>query len=393
MTDSLGGATPEMDALIADVRLAVEGVTARFTRQDYLQHYRDRTQPTRLYAAMAEQGLFALGVDEEIGGAGGGLVATAAVMESMSRAGIPPMLFSLTSFARQAILRHGTREQIEEHVIPSLNAERTFCFAITEPEAGTNSFAMRTFAEPQPGGGYRVNGQKVFISGADQADYITLVARTTPADQVERRSDGISLFVLPRDTPGVTMTEMSIDWKAPERQFSVWFDNVELPASSLVGPEGKGLRTMFSSLNAERVVIAAWALGLGDFVLDRAVRYAKERAPWGAPIGGYQAVSHPLAKAKMQLEAARVMNYRAAAAFDRGEDAGADANIAKFLASEAAFAAVDAAIQAHGGAGFDEDSDVITMFPMIRILRVAPINNEMVLNFVAQSVLGLPRSY
>ncbi|WP_342661524.1 Acyl-CoA dehydrogenase fadE12 (plasmid) [Rhodococcus ruber] len=383
----------ESEELISAVREAVAGVTKKWDRSYYMDCTRREVAPTEMYAAMAEQGLFALGVPEDLGGAGGGLTATAAVMEEMSRAGTPPMLFSLTSFARQSIIRHGTPDQIRRYVEPTLTAEQTFCFAITEPDAGTNSFAMRTLARRQDDGTYVLNGQKVFISGADQATHIMVVARTTPASEVTKKSDGISVFVLPRETPGVSMSAMNIDWKAPEKQFSVWFDNVVLPADALIGAEGKGLSSMFDSLNAERVVIAAWTLGLGYLALEKAVAYARERAPWGSPIGSYQAVSHPLAKAKAQLEAARVMNYRAAERFDRGEAAGDEANIAKYLASEASYAAVDAAIQTHGGSGFDEESDVITLFPMVRILRVAPLNNEMILNYIANHMLGLPRSY
>lgn len=383
----------DQNELIQSVREAVRGVTSKWGRDYYLDAAKRGTAPTEMYTAMAAQGLFALGVPEDQGGLGGGLTATAAVMEAMSAAGTPPMLFSLTSFARQAILRHGTAEQIKEHVALTLTAERTFCFAITEPDAGTNTFSMRTAARRDADGSYLLNGQKTFISGADQADWIMVVARTTPAAEVTKRSDGISVFIMPRETPGVTMSQLAIDWKAPERQFNVFLDDVRLPPEALIGGEGKGMGAMFDSLNAERVVISAWALGLGDFALAKAVEYAKVRAPWGPPIGTYQAVAHPLAHAKASLEAARVLNYRAAAAFDEGRQAGTEANIAKLLASEAAYAAVDAAIQTHGGSGFDEDTDVITLYPMVRILRVAPLNNEMILNYIADYVLGLPRAY
>jgi alkylation response protein AidB-like acyl-CoA dehydrogenase len=189
------------------------------------------------------------------------------------------------------------------------------------------------------------------------------------------------------------MTAMAIDWKAPERQFAITFDDVILPADSLVGEEGKGADALFDSLNSERVVISAWTIGLGDRAIELAVEYARRRAPWGDPIGKYQSVSHPLARAKAQLEAARVMTYRAAESYEAGRPAGPDANIAKFLASEAAEAAIDAAIQTFGGSAFDDDSDVVALWPMIRILRIAPLNNEMILNYIAERVLGLPRSY
>lgn len=383
----------EQNEIVESVRQAVRGVTAKWGRAYYLDAARRGVAPTEMYREMGAQGLFALGVSEEDGGLGGGLTATAAVMEAMSAAGTPPLLFSLTSFARQAIIRHGTPEQIKEHVGPTLSADRTFCFAITEPDAGTNTFSMRMAARREADGSYVLNGQKTFISGADQADWIMVVARTTPAAEVAKRTDGISVFILPRETAGVSMSQLAIDWKAPERQFNVFFDDVRLPPEALIGTEGKGMAAMFDSLNAERVVISAWTLGLGDFALAKAVEYAKVRAPWGPAIGTYQAVAHPLARAKANLEAARVLNYRAAAAFDDGRPTGTEANIAKLLASEAAYAAVDAAIQTHGGSGFDEETDVITLYPMVRVLRVAPLNNEMILNYIADYVLGLPRAY
>jgi alkylation response protein AidB-like acyl-CoA dehydrogenase len=385
--------TVEQNEIIANIREAVRGVTAKWGRGYYLDAARRNVAPTEMYEEMSRQGLFALGVAEEHGGLGGGLTATAAVMEAMSAVGTPPMLFSLTSFARQAILRHGTQDQIDQHVRPSLTAERTFCFALTEPDAGTNTFAMRTSARRLDDGGYLLNGHKTFISGADQADYIMVVARMAGPDGGGPTGRAMSIFVLPRDTLGVTMSPLSIDWKAPERQFSIWFDDVLLPEDALIGKEGEGLAAMFASLNAERVVISAWTLGLGDYALHKGVEYAKIRAPWGPPIGTYQGVAHPLARAKANLEAARVMTYRAAEAFDRGESPGTEANIAKLLASEASYAALDASMQVHGGSALDEETDVITLYPMIRLLRIAPLNNESVLNYIATHVLGLPRAY
>jgi alkylation response protein AidB-like acyl-CoA dehydrogenase len=303
------------------------------------------------------------------------------------------MLYSLTSFSRQAIIRHGSPRQIEDHVVPSLTAERTFSFALTEPDAGSNSFTISTSATRRPDGNYVLRGQKVFISGADQADHMMVVARTTPYDQVKRKSDGISLFIVDTSAPGISMHPLNIEWHAPERQFAVYFDDVVLPPEALIGIEGAGAASMFESLNAERVVISAWTLGLGELALAKAVEYAKQRSPWGPPIGSYQSVAHPLARAKAQLEAARVLTYRAAARIDAGRAEGHDANMAKLLASEAADAAVDAAIQTHGGMAFDADADIVTLWPMVRILRIAPINNEMILNYISERVLGLPRSY
>jgi alkylation response protein AidB-like acyl-CoA dehydrogenase len=252
---------------------------------------------------------------------------------------------------------------------------------------------MSTSARRRDDGSYVLRGQKVFISAADQADHMLVVARTTPFQEVTRKSDGISLFAVDASTPGIELQPRAIEWHAPERQFSVFFDDVVVPPEALIGPEGEGAASMFESLNAERVVISAWTLGLGDFALAKAVAYARQRAPWGPPIGSYQAVAHPLARAKAQLEAARVMTYRAAAVIDAGGTGGQEANIAKLLASEAADAAVDAAIQTHGGMAFDADADIVALWPMVRILRIAPLNNEMILNYISEHVLGLPRSY
>lgn len=383
----------EQSELRETIAETVRGITRRWDRQYYMDKTSRHEEPKELYAAMAEAGLFALGVPEEFGGAGGGLTATASVMEEMSKAGLPPMIYSLTAFSRQAIIRYGTSEQIEKHVVPSLTADRRFAFALTEPDAGTNSFNMSMVASRRPDGSYALKGQKVFISGADQADHMLVVARTTPLAEVKRKSDGISLFAVDTSTPGINMHPLNIEWHAPERQFAVYFDDVVLPAEALIGAEGKGAACMFESLNAERVVISAWTLGLGEFALAKAVKYAGERSPWGPPIGSYQSVAHPLARAKTQLEAARLMIYKAAADIDAGETSGDLANMAKLLASEAADAAVDAAIQTHGGLAFDADADIVTLWPMVRILRIAPLNNEMILNYVSEHVLGLPRSY
>lgn len=383
----------EQQELLDTVAEAVGGVTKRWTREYYLDKTAKNEAPVELYEAMADAGLFALGVPEKLGGAGGGITATAAVMEEMSKAGLPPMIYSLTAFSRQAIVRHGTPEQIARYVTPTLSGTGTFAFALTESDAGTNSFAMSTTATKQGDGTYRLKGQKVFISGADQADHLLVVARTTPAAEAPRKSDGLSLFVVEVGAPGVTMTALAIEWHAPERQFAVYFDDVVVGEEALIGPEGGGAACMFEALNAERVVISAWTLGLGQLALDKAVAYAKQRSPWGAPIGRYQSVAHPLARAKARLDAARLMTYTAAATIDSGQPAAEHSNMAKLLASEAADAAVDAAIQVHGGTAFDKDTDLITLWPMIRILRIAPLNNEMILNYISEHVLGLPRSY
>jgi alkylation response protein AidB-like acyl-CoA dehydrogenase len=377
--------------LVESIFEAVEGVSAAFPRAMFLKRAREKGDAAELWQALVDAGLLAIGVPESLGGAGGGLTGNTAVMEALARAGIPPLLYSLTSFSREAIIRYGSEQQIKDHVTTTISGERKICFGVTEPEAGTNSFALRTTAK-KTDGGYRISGQKVFISGADQADHILLLARTAPAGEKLSRRSGFGLFIVDLLSPGITLNRLDIEWYAPENQYEIFFDDVAVPEFALIGEDGLGFDYLLDSLNQERVTIAAWALGLGNNALEKAVDYAKERSPFGKPIGANQAVQHPLALAKAQMEAARHVMYAAAAGYDSGVDAGGQANMAKLLGSKAALAAVEAAIQTHGGSAFVYETDVVTLWPMIRILQIAPINNESILNFIAERVLGLPRS-
>lgn len=381
---------PSVD-LVESIFQAVDGVSAAFPRSLFLQRAREQGSAEELWDALVEADLLAIGVPEELGGAGGGLSGNTAVMEALARAGIPPLLYSLTSFSREAILRFGSAEQIQKHVVPTISGERKICFGVTEPEAGTNSFALRTSARLTEDG-YRINGQKVYISGADQADHILLLARTAPPGEPLTRTSGFGLFMVDLATPGIQLNRLDIEWYAPENQYEIFFDDVQVPRDALIGTEGLGFDYLLSSLNQERVTIAAWALGLGNYALEKAVEYAKVRAPFGKPIGANQAVQHPMALAKAEMEAARHVMYAAAAGYDSGQDAAAQANMAKLLGSRAALAAVDASIQTHGGSAFVYETDVATLWPMIRILQIAPINNESVLSYISERVLGLPRS-
>jgi alkylation response protein AidB-like acyl-CoA dehydrogenase len=382
---------PESAELVESIFRSVEGVAAAFPRSLFLRRAREQGHAAELWEALVAADLLAIGIPEELGGAGGGLTGNTAVMEALSRAGIPPLLYSLTSFSREAILRYGSEEQIQEHVLPTITGDRKICFGVTEPEAGTNSFALRTTAR-KSGDAYRISGQKVFISGADQADHILLLARTAPPGEALSRRTGFGLFMVDLSLPGIQLNRLDIEWYAPENQYEVFFDDVEVPATALIGEEGLGFDHLLACLNQERVVIAAWALGLGNYALEKAVAYAKQRAPFGKPIGANQAVQHPLALAKAEMEAARHVMYAAAAGYDAGLDAGAQANTAKLLGSRSALAAVEASIQTHGGSAFVYETDVVTLWPMIRILQIAPLNNESILNFVGERVLGLPRS-
>jgi acyl-CoA dehydrogenase len=375
------------------VRAAARGVLDRYDRAYWLDCARHGRFTDEMWQAMVDQGLLGLGVPEGHGGSGGGLTEVTAAMEVLSSAGVPLALYLLTAFAREAILRHGTDEQCKRFVTPTVTGQERLCFAITEPNAGTNSFAMETFASRAGDGTYRLNGQKLFISAVDASDRMMVVARTVRRNEVDDRRRGLSLFVVDVDAPGLSHQPLDIEIVMPDRQFAVFFDDVELDADRLIGEDGEGFRYLFDALNPERMLAAAWAIGLGDYALGKAVAYARERAPFGAPIGSYQALQHPLAEARARLDAARLMMFTACRVFDAGGDAGYLSNAAKLLASQAAVFACDRAVQTFGGYAFDADYDVSTIWPAVRLLEIAPVNNEMILNYIGEHVLGLPRSY
>lgn len=366
---------------------AAEGVTARYGREWYLERAKDRGNTGDMWASMAEQGLLGLGVPEEYGGLGGGVTGPVAVMEAMSRVGVPSYLYIVTAFCVKAMAESGTPEQKQFWLPRVVSGEWRCCFALTEPGAGTNSFNMSTRAT-RDGDGYRLNGEKVFISGANEADAMIVVARTDQGGPPQ-----LSLFVVDLPAEGLTMQPLDIEMYAPEQQFSIYFDNVYVPLERRLGEESAGKSILFHALNPERLMIAAWAIGLGDLAIKRGADYARTRAPFGKPIGSYQSVAHPLAHATMHLEAARVMLYEACAEYDGGNSAGLKANMVKYLATTAAQQAIEAAIQLHGGHAWDMRTDIIQLWPMIRLMTQAPINNQMLLNYVSERVLDLPRSY
>jgi acyl-CoA dehydrogenase len=378
---------------IRDIQEAARGVTKQYPRSYILQCIKEDRFPDELWRELGKFGLLGLSIPEEHGGSGGGVLEITALNEALALAGVPTLFLVVTGLARVPIVRHGTQEQIARYVTPTCTGEKKMCFAITEPNAGTNSFAMSTLATRNADGGWTLNGQKVFISGARDADYMQVVARTSKVGEVAHRTDGMSLFVLDMKTPGIKLQQLNIQVETAERQYMVFFDNVQLPADAVIGEPGKGAKLMFEGLNSERLLAAGAALGLGDYALSKAVAYSKDRKPFGKPIGSYQSLQHRMALAKAELEAARLMTYDAADRFDNGEDAGAHANMAKLLASRAAVAAIEATLQVHGGYGFDRDYDVVTLWPMTRLLEIAPINNEMLMNYIGEHVLGLPKSY
>jgi alkylation response protein AidB-like acyl-CoA dehydrogenase len=347
--------------------------------------------PHELIEALADADLLGLNVPEEWGGVGGGMTDEIAMMEALGRAGIPGFQMIITNFARVPVMRYGSGPVAQHFVASTMRVHRRPCFALTEPDAGTNAFDMRTTATPDADG-WRISGQKVYISGAQHADQMLLVTRTAGQEAKGGRA-AFSVFVVDLDTPGITLQQQKITAARPDTQSQVFLDDVRVPASRVVGEPGRAAGYLFNALNCERMFVAAMVSGLGGYLLDKGVEFARTRAPFGRPIGAYQSVAHPMARAKIQLEAARMMMYESAAAFDDSRDEGALSNMAKFLATEGSWAAVDAVIQAHGGMAFEEETDLVDFLTFLRLVRIAPVNNEMVLNYVSERVLGLPRSY
>jgi alkylation response protein AidB-like acyl-CoA dehydrogenase len=347
--------------------------------------------PTELWNALAEKGYLGVNVPEEYGGGGLGLYELAAVGEETAAAGCPLLLIVVSPAIVGSILtRHGTAAQKDRWLRGIGTGERRIVFAITEPDAGSNSHRISTTAK-RVDGGYVLNGQKTYISGVEDADAILVVARTA-VDEASGRGR-LSLFIVDTDAPGLTRQHIPTALSAAEKQWTLFFDGVELEADRLVGDEHQGLKVVFDGLNPERIAAAVRCTGIARYAMDKASRYANERAVWGAPIGTHQGIAHPLAEAKIQLECARVMIQKAAALYDAGAPAGEASNMAKFAAAEAGIRCLDQAIQTHGGNGVALEYDLASYWWGVRLLRTAPVSREMILNYVAEHSLGLPRSY
>jgi alkylation response protein AidB-like acyl-CoA dehydrogenase len=313
------------------------------------------------------------------------------VCEESAARGTPLLLLLVASaICGEVISTYGSSEQKQEWLPRLATGEGKVVFAITEPDAGSNSHKLSTVAT-RDGDDWVLKGTKYYISGADEADAVLVVARTGTDEQTGRGR--LSLFIVDTDAPGLDKKVIPVSVALPERQFTLHFDDVRVPADRLVGVEGDGLRQVFHGLNPERITGAALCVGIGRHVLDQASTYARDRTVWDVPIGAHQGVSHALARAKIEVELAALMTSRAAWLHSHGEPAGEAANMAKYAAAEAALAATDGAIQTHGGNGVATEYGLLPYWGLARLLRIAPVNREMVLNFVAQHSLGLPRSY
>ena len=374
------------------LRAAVAALGQRYGHEYFVAKAKAGEHTTELWAEAGKLGYLGVSVPAEYGGGGGGITELAIVCEEFAAAGCPLLLLVVSpAIVATIIARHGTDEQRAE-VLPGIaDGSRTVAFAITEPEAGSNSHRLSTVAT-QDGDDWVLNGRKCFISGVDQADQLLVVART--ADEATGRLIP-ALFLVPVDAPGLAKSKLDMEIVSPENQWLLYLDDVRVPAGALIGGASAGLPALFAGLNPERITIAAGAIGMARYALARAARYAASRSVWGRPIGTHQGVAHPLAHAQIQVELARLMVMKSATLYDAGRDveAGVAANMAKYAAAEAATLAVDTAIQTHGGNGMTTEYGVATLLGVVRAMRIAPVSREMILNFVAQHVLGQEKSY
>ncbi len=378
---------PEEHALI---REAISRICSDFGRGWFQQRVASGEKSTELWRTLAKNGYIGLNIPEEYGGAGGGISELCLVCEETAASGAPLLLLVVSQAIGATVIGAFGSDEQKRYFLPKLaSGEAIMAFAITEPDAGSNSHNIATTAR-RDGDSYVLRGTKTFISGVDEAEWILVVARTGTD---ERGRAALSLFAVDADAEGLERSLIETIISAPEKQWLLHFDDVVVPADRLIGHENQGLRGVFHGLNPERITSAAMAVGLGRYALQRASQYARERAVWGVPIGAHQGLAHPLAERKIQLECAALMTKKAAWLFDRGLPAGEAANMAKFAAAEAAIGCIDQAMQVLGGNGLTVEYGVGDLWAMARLMRTAPVSREMILNFVAQHSLGLPKSY
>jgi len=379
----------------ASVRDAVSRLCARFDDAFWLEKDRTGEYPVEFHAAMAEGGWLGVAMPEAVGGAGMGVAEAAVLMHTVARS--PGSMAACSSihlniFGPHAVVVHGTPEQQERMLGPLIRGETKACFAVTEHDAGLDTTNISTRAE-RTNRGYSIYGKKIWTSSAQVADKILLLARTTPREQCKKPTDGLSLFFTDLDRDHVDVREIPKMGRAAVDSNELFFDGMPVPAGDLIGEEGQGFRYLLHSLNPERILVGLEAVGIGQYAIERAARYASERVVFGRPIGQNQAVAHPLAESWMELEAAWLTAMNAAALYDAGEPCGPQANAAKYLGAEAGFHACERAILAHGGMGYAKEFHVERLLREVMITRIAPVSREMIKNFIAERVLGLPRSY
>jgi alkylation response protein AidB-like acyl-CoA dehydrogenase len=383
--------TEEQQAL----RKAVAAMAANYGERYYLEKARAGEHTTELWSEAGKLGFIGVNLPEEYGGGGAGMYELSLVMEEMSANGCALLLMVVSPAINGTIIsKFGTEEQKKRWIPGIADGSITMAFAITEPDAGSNSHRITTTAR-RDGSDWILSGQKVFISGIDQAQAVLVVGRTYKDGVAKSESLRPALFIVPTDTPGLSWTKIDMEIVSPENQFQLFLDELRLPADALVGSEDAAIAQLFAGLNPERIMGAASAVGMGRFAINKATEYVKTRQVWKTPIGAHQGISHPLAQNHIEIELAKLMMQKAATLYDLGDDAGAAeaANMAKYAAGEASVRAVDQAVQSLGGNGLTKEYGIASVLTASRLARIAPVSREMILNFVAQTSLGLPRSY
>ena len=377
-----------------ELRRGVREVCARFPNAYWRELDAWRRYPEEFVGAMGEAGYLAALIPEEYGGMGLDLSAACVILEEVNRSGANAGPAHAQMYTMGTLLRHGSEQQKRKHLPKIASGDlRLQAFAVTEPEAGTDTTSIRTTAVRQ-GNHYVVNGRKIYISRVEQSDLMILLARTTPLEEVEKRTKGLSLFLVDlREAIGNGLAVKLRRVMMNNATSELFFEDVRVPHESLIGEEGEGFRYILDGMNAERILIAAECIGDGRFFVDRATERAKEREVFGEPIGQNQGVQFPIARAYAGVEAASLMVEKAASIFDRGEPCGAEANVAKLLAADASWEAANVAVQTFGGYGFDAEYDIERKFRETRLYQVAPISTNLILSYVAEHVLGLPRSF
>ena len=377
------------------IRDAVLKLCERFDAAYWRQTDESGVFPDAFLDAMTEAGWLGAAMPAELGGSGLGLTEAAIVMQAVAESGAGfsgASAMHLNIFGPMPVVKFGSEAQKRSAIPRLISGQDRMCFGVTEPDAGLDTTSLTTRAE-RTNDGYVIRGRKMWTSNAQRANKILIIARTTPKDQVRKATEGLSLFYTDFDRSRITATVIPKMGRKAVESNAVFIDDLHVPAEDLVGEEGRGFYYLLEGLNPERVLIAVEAVGLGRAALSRAANYAKERVVFGRPIGQNQGIAHPLAKSWAELEAANLLAFKAAALHDAGRDCGAEANAAKYLGAEAGFHACETAVLSHGGMGYAKEFDVERYFREAMIARIAPVSREMILNYIAERVLGLPKSY
>jgi len=383
------------DEEIASIRASVRTLCAGFPGEYWRKLDRERAYPTEFVEALTEAGFLAALIPEEYGGSGLTMSAATAIMEEIHASGCNGAACHAQMYTMGTVLRHGNVEQKRRYLPKIASGElRLQAFGVTEPTSGTDTLSLRTTAVRDGNESYVINGQKIWTSRAEHSDLMLLLARTTPREQIKKRTEGLSLFLVDMKLAGGEGIKINpIRTMMNHATTEVFFDDLRVPAENLVGEEGQGFRYILAGMNAERILIGAECIGDAKWFIEKASAYAKERSVFGRPIGQNQGIQFPIARAYSQMRAAELMVHEAASLYQQGRDCGAEANMAKLLAADASWAAADMCVQTHGGFGFAEEFDIERKFRETRLYSVAPISTNLILSYLAEHVLGLPRSY